>query len=97
MTGYVCYCGMCAHGNGMVCVICVPCMCCCKCVFFKCKLCVLIEKQKDKLVQLSPEQEQELVDDVKLFLVAACVRDGWSFDEIRKFLKIQILISYSVS
>lgn len=43
---------------------------------------VLIEKQKDKLVQLSPEQEQELVDDVKLFLVAACVRDGWSFDEI---------------
>lgn len=43
---------------------------------------IVIEKQKEKLVQLSAEQEQELIDDVKLFLVAACVRDGWSFDEI---------------
>jgi DNA-binding Xre family transcriptional regulator len=43
---------------------------------------ILIENQKEKLVQLTAEQEQELVDDMKLFLVAACVRDGWSFDEI---------------
>jgi len=43
---------------------------------------IMIEKQKDKLVQLTPEQEQELVDNIKLFLVAACVRDGWSFHEI---------------
>lgn len=43
---------------------------------------VMVEKQKKKLVQLTPEQEQELIDDTKLFLVAACVRDGWSFTEI---------------
>lgn len=43
---------------------------------------LLVEKQKKKISQLSPEQELELVSDVKLILVAACVRDGWSFDEI---------------
>jgi len=43
---------------------------------------LLVANQKKKLVQLTPAQEQELVDDTKLFLVAACVRDGWRFDEI---------------
>jgi hypothetical protein len=43
---------------------------------------LLVESQKKKLVHLTPEQEQELIDDTKLFLVAACVRDGWRFDEI---------------
>lgn len=43
---------------------------------------LLVEKQKKKISQLTPEQELELVSDVKLILVAACVRDGWSFDEI---------------
>ena len=43
---------------------------------------LLVENEQTKLIQLSAEQEQELVDDVKLFLVAACVRDGWSFNEI---------------
>lgn len=43
---------------------------------------LLVENQKKKLVQLTSEQEQELIDNTKLFLVAACVRDGWSFDEI---------------
>ena len=43
---------------------------------------ILVEKQKKKISQLTPEQELELVSDVKLILVAACVRDGWSFDEI---------------
>lgn len=42
----------------------------------------LLENQKEKLVQLTAEQEQELIDNTKLLLVAACVRDGWSFDEI---------------
>jgi DNA-binding Xre family transcriptional regulator len=43
---------------------------------------LLVENQKKKLIQLTAEQEQELIDNTKLFLVAACVRDGWSFDEI---------------
>lgn len=43
---------------------------------------VLVEQQKKKLSQLTVEQELELVSDVKLILVAACVRDGWSFDDI---------------
>jgi DNA-binding Xre family transcriptional regulator len=43
---------------------------------------LLVESQKKKLIHLTPEQEQELIDDTKLFLVAACVRDGWRFDEI---------------
>lgn len=42
----------------------------------------IVENQKKKLIQLTAEQEQEMIDDTKLFLVAACVRDGWSFDEI---------------
>lgn len=43
---------------------------------------LLVENQKKKLIQLTAKQEQELIDDTKLFLVAACARDGWSFDEI---------------
>lgn len=49
---------------------------------------VLVEQQKKKLSQLTPEQELELVSDVKLFLVAACVRDGWSFYEIIQHYEI---------
>lgn len=43
---------------------------------------LLVENQKKKLIQLTAAQEQELIDNTKLFLVAACVRDGWRFDEI---------------
>lgn len=43
---------------------------------------LLVENQKKKLIQLTEEQEQEMINDTKLFLVAACVRDGWRFDEI---------------
>lgn len=49
---------------------------------------ILIENQKEKLEELTPEQEQELVDNMKLFLVAACVRDGWSFEEILQHYQI---------
>lgn len=49
---------------------------------------LLIEKQQDKLSVLTPEQEQELIDNKKLFLVAACVRDGWSFKEIIKHYQL---------
>ncbi|MFT5295280.1 MAG: DNA-binding Xre family transcriptional regulator [Colwellia sp.] len=43
---------------------------------------LLVEKQKKKLIHLTAQQEQELIDAPKLFLVAACCRDGWRFDEI---------------
>ncbi|TLU66650.1 helix-turn-helix transcriptional regulator [Thalassotalea litorea] len=42
----------------------------------------LVEKQQQKISQLTLEQEQQLVDDPKLLLVAACVRDGWSYHDI---------------
>lgn len=43
---------------------------------------LLTEQQSPGVQQLTEQQEQELVNDVKLFLVAVCVRDGWSFAEI---------------
>lgn len=43
---------------------------------------VLSDKQQQTLSQLSLEQEQELIDNPKLLLVAVCVRDGWTFDEV---------------
>ena len=49
---------------------------------------ILVESQKKKLVQLTEEQEQQLIDDTKLFLVAACVRDGWRFDDIIEHYQI---------
>lgn len=42
----------------------------------------LTEKQQEQLTELTLEQEQELVDNPKLLLVATCVRDGWRFNEL---------------
>lgn len=42
----------------------------------------IAQKQEGQISQLTTEQEKELVTDTKLFLVAACVRDSWSFAEI---------------
>jgi len=43
---------------------------------------IFAEKQKVQIQQLTNEQEQELIDNPKLLLLAVCVRDGWSFEEI---------------
>jgi len=43
---------------------------------------ILSEKQQQQLTELTIEQEQELIDNPKLLLVAVCVRDSWSFEEI---------------
>lgn len=43
---------------------------------------IAMQSQKRMVSQLTPEQEQELVKDVKLLLVAACVVNHWSFDDI---------------
>ena len=42
----------------------------------------LAEKQQQQLSELTLEQEQELIDNPKLLLVAVCVRDAWTFEEI---------------
>lgn len=49
---------------------------------------LITQKQQAQISQLSVEQEKELVTDTKLFLVAACVRDSWSFDEITQYYQI---------
>ena len=49
---------------------------------------LIAQKQQAQISQLSVEQEKELVSDTKLFLVAACVRDAWSFTEILKYYQI---------
>ena len=43
---------------------------------------IIAQKQTQQLTQLTKEQELELLADTKLLLVAVCVRDAWSFDEI---------------
>ena len=45
---------------------------------------VLVENNKHKLVNLTEEQEKELIANPKLFLAAACLRDGWSYEDIIK-------------
>lgn len=42
----------------------------------------LTEKQQDQLTQLTLDQEQELIENPKLLLVAVCVRDAWRFSDI---------------
>lgn len=43
----------------------------------------LLNTQKEhRLTQLTQEQEEELIADKKLLLVAVCARDGWSFKDI---------------
>lgn len=43
---------------------------------------LLIDRQQERLNQLTEEQEQELVSDPKLLLVAVCVGDNWTFGDI---------------
>ena len=42
----------------------------------------LFDESREKISHLKPEQEQELVRDRKLLLVAICARNHWHFDEI---------------
>ena len=48
----------------------------------------LIAQTQARLTQLTEEQEQELINDTKLFLVAVCVRDAWKFSEIIQHYQI---------
>jgi DNA-binding Xre family transcriptional regulator len=48
----------------------------------------LTAKQVQQISQLTVEQENELLADPKLLLVAVCVRDAWKFDEIINYYDI---------
>jgi len=50
----------------------------------------LADKQQQQLTELTLEQEQELIDNPKLFLVAVCVRDYWSFNDIIEHYEIDM-------
>lgn len=47
-----------------------------------------MEASQQQLDQLTEEQEQELVSDIKLLLVAFLVINGWTFDDIIRAYKI---------
>ena len=49
---------------------------------------LLADQQLEKITQLTKEQEKELVDNPRLLLVAVCVRDGWTFEEIIEHYEI---------
>ncbi|MGB1238771.1 MAG: helix-turn-helix domain-containing protein [Pseudomonadales bacterium] len=46
------------------------------------ELFIELQRQKNKISTLTKEQEQQLVNDPKLLLVAVCLRDAWTFEEI---------------
>ncbi|KZN37973.1 hypothetical protein N480_14615 [Pseudoalteromonas luteoviolacea S2607] len=56
-----------------------------------CDLFELSQAQQAQISQLTAQQEQELMDNPKLFLVAVCVRDGWLFEDIILHYQIEEL------
>lgn len=50
----------------------------------------LSQKQQQKLTELTLEQEQGLIENPKLLLVAVCVRDYWRFEEIIEHYNIEV-------
>ncbi len=49
---------------------------------------IMAQERLETLSQLTDAQEQELLDNPKLLLVAVCVRDGWKFEEIIDYYDI---------
>jgi len=49
----------------------------------------LAESGEDKLVELSREQEGELVSEVKFLLVAYCVVNHWTFEDITGYFEVE--------
>lgn len=48
-----------------------------------------LERQKEQITTLTKEQEQQLVKDIELLLVAVCVRDAWTMEEILEHYQIE--------
>lgn len=49
---------------------------------------LIAQKQSEKISQLNHSQEEELLANPRLLLVAVCVRDGWTFGEIIDYYDI---------
>ncbi len=45
----------------------------------------MMERRQDRLRTLTVEQEREIAEDMALLLVAVCVLNGWSYDNIIEF------------
>jgi len=48
----------------------------------------MTQRESTKLSQLTSEQEDQLLENPKLLLLAICVRDGWKFEEIIEYYAI---------
>jgi DNA-binding Xre family transcriptional regulator len=48
----------------------------------------IVDAERTRISSLSFEQEEELVSDPKLLLVAICVHNGWTFEEIIGYYNI---------
>ncbi len=48
----------------------------------------LVDEDQQKISNLTSEQEEELVSDLKFLLVAICVQSNWAFEEIISYYKI---------
>ena len=48
----------------------------------------LMNEQQQRLQQLTVEQEKEITDDVTLTLIAVCVLNRWTFDDILTYYRI---------
>ncbi len=53
---------------------------------------ILLEQDSVFVSSLSIEQEQELVADLSLLLVAICIKDGWQFEDIIAYYCIDKLV-----
>lgn len=48
----------------------------------------MIDEERTKISNLSPDQEKELVSDLKFLLVALCVQNAWTFQEIVNYYNV---------
>lgn len=48
----------------------------------------VFDDEQEKITHLSSEQEQELVSDIKFLVVALCVQNTWTFEEIISYYDI---------
>jgi hypothetical protein len=51
----------------------------------------LIDEERGRISALTESQEKELVSDLKFLLVALCVQNEWSFNEIVSYYRINAL------
>ncbi|MFC3121096.1 helix-turn-helix domain-containing protein [Agaribacter flavus] len=49
---------------------------------------LMAQESLEKISQLTHAQEQELLDNPRVLLVAVCVRDGWRFEDIINYYEI---------